>query len=263
MKTIFDLGMHEGCDTEFYLKKGFRVVAVEANPQFLPAVRERLASYLTSGQLQIVNRVLAERDGGSVPFYVRADKGGWSSIHRAAAERDGISSTRIDVASTTLAGLVAQFGVPYFIKCDLEGADELVAKQLGTAAEKPCFASFEASPQDDRLIDLLVAAGFGRFQVVNQGYLELWRPPRPAREGAYVEQRFHGKDVRPVRRGASCEPLDGRAGGQGAPASLAAAGVRPGRSGARPYAPKIWAAYPQDLVDRPRLAGYPRGPLTV
>lgn len=29
---IFDLGMHHGHDSEYYLKKGFQVVAVEANP---------------------------------------------------------------------------------------------------------------------------------------------------------------------------------------------------------------------------------------
>jgi len=29
-KLIIDVGMHKGYDTEFYLRKGFRVVAVEA-----------------------------------------------------------------------------------------------------------------------------------------------------------------------------------------------------------------------------------------
>jgi 16S rRNA A1518/A1519 N6-dimethyltransferase RsmA/KsgA/DIM1 with predicted DNA glycosylase/AP lyase activity len=29
---IYDVGMHHGEDTEFYLRKGFRVVAFEADP---------------------------------------------------------------------------------------------------------------------------------------------------------------------------------------------------------------------------------------
>ena len=29
---IFDVGCNDGQDSDFYLKKGFRVVAVEANP---------------------------------------------------------------------------------------------------------------------------------------------------------------------------------------------------------------------------------------
>jgi hypothetical protein len=38
-----------------------------------------------------------------------------------------------------------------------------------------------------------VAAGCGRFQLVNQGHLRLFKPPQPPREGGYVAQRFHGK----------------------------------------------------------------------
>ena len=33
MSIIFDIGMHCGEDTDFYLKKGFTVVGVEANPE--------------------------------------------------------------------------------------------------------------------------------------------------------------------------------------------------------------------------------------
>ena len=34
---IYDVGMHNGADTAFYLAKGFRVVAVEANPELVQA----------------------------------------------------------------------------------------------------------------------------------------------------------------------------------------------------------------------------------
>jgi spermidine synthase len=40
---IYDIGMHDGSDSEFYLRKGYRVVAVEANPKLVEACRERLA----------------------------------------------------------------------------------------------------------------------------------------------------------------------------------------------------------------------------
>ena len=29
---IYDVGMHNGSDTAYYLHKGFRVLAIEANP---------------------------------------------------------------------------------------------------------------------------------------------------------------------------------------------------------------------------------------
>ncbi len=194
MNTIFDIGMHEGHDTEFYLRKGFRVVAVEANPEFLPAVRARLAAFIAAGQLTIVNKAIA-RDAGSGPitFHVRSDKDGWSSIYREAAERDGVASTAIDVAVVTVPELYAEFGVPYFVKCDIEGADEIVAEQIAAAADRPRFVSFEVDGADDRIIELLAKAGYDRFQLVNQGHLRLFKPPRPAREGNYVDQAFSGK----------------------------------------------------------------------
>ena len=36
---IFDLGMHRGEDTELYLKKGFRVVAVDADAELCEQAR--------------------------------------------------------------------------------------------------------------------------------------------------------------------------------------------------------------------------------
>lgn len=32
---IYDVGLHRGEDTDFYLKKGFHVVALEANPELV------------------------------------------------------------------------------------------------------------------------------------------------------------------------------------------------------------------------------------
>jgi len=32
---IFDIGSHKGEDTDFYLKKAFKVVAFEANPKLI------------------------------------------------------------------------------------------------------------------------------------------------------------------------------------------------------------------------------------
>jgi FkbM family methyltransferase len=193
MKTIFDFGLHEGFDTEFYLKKGFRVVAVDASPQFRDAVRRRFADEIGGGRLIIIDKAIAERAGEAITFYVRTDKDGWSSIDREIAERDGIASTPLAVETTTTGELIAAFGVPHYLKCDIEGADNLVLAQLSREARKPPFISAEAEPRGDEIIDLLASAGYKRFQIINQGCLHLFKPPDPPREGFYVAQRFHGK----------------------------------------------------------------------
>ena len=42
---IYDVGLHKGEDAEFYLHKGFRVVAFEADPDLIAFCRERLKKF--------------------------------------------------------------------------------------------------------------------------------------------------------------------------------------------------------------------------
>lgn len=45
---VLDLGMHVGDDTAYYLRRGFNVVAVEANPELCRLANENLrTSYET------------------------------------------------------------------------------------------------------------------------------------------------------------------------------------------------------------------------
>lgn len=52
---VLDIGMHRGADTEWCLAKGFRVVAVEANPALVKDVTERFADAIAAGRLIIEN----------------------------------------------------------------------------------------------------------------------------------------------------------------------------------------------------------------
>jgi hypothetical protein len=65
---IADIGMSEGNDTDFYLKKGFRVVGVEADPRSCAALRARFSEALAADRLRIVPRAAWERSGEVVTF---------------------------------------------------------------------------------------------------------------------------------------------------------------------------------------------------
>ena len=56
---VYDIGMHKGEDAEFYLRKGFRVIAFEADPDLIRLCEGRLQSYVNSGQLTIIQRGVA------------------------------------------------------------------------------------------------------------------------------------------------------------------------------------------------------------
>ena len=129
-RLIFDLGMHLGLDTQYYLQKGFRVVALEAVPWMIEHVKRSLTEYIVAQQLIIVERALWSVDNEEIPFYVNNDKHDWSSAFKSWAEKDGHHAQEISVKTTTLAPLLDQYGIPHYIKCDIEGADELFVRQL-------------------------------------------------------------------------------------------------------------------------------------
>jgi FkbM family methyltransferase len=184
---IYDLGVHEGHDTQFYLDKGFKVVGLEANPRFCKKASEAFANR----DFVLVERALYTDKDREISFYVRDDLDGWSSVFQGVAERDGHSSKIVRVKTTSLTEMFDAYGVPHYVKCDIEGADAIFAAQLNEDGRLPSFVSVEFDELD--LPGQLRNAGYDRFQIVNQAHLRLYRPPLPAREGGHVQISFHGK----------------------------------------------------------------------
>lgn len=187
---IYDLGMHHAKDTEFYLSKGFKVVALEANPVMANAARQKLADQVAMGQLVIVNKALWDNNGETISFYINSVKDDWSSVKKGWAEKGGHESKEISVQSITTSALFDLYGLPHYIKCDIEGADELFVQQLIEDGRLPNHVSVEAISVD--LLRNLSVAGYKTFQIVNQALSWSVRPPNPPLEGAYVDVRFNG-----------------------------------------------------------------------
>lgn len=187
---IFDLGFHNGDDSDFYLAKGFRVVAVEANLELVMSGRKRFAAAIESGQLQLLHRAVTDQPG-AVTFYVHASNSDWSSCLVDMAESDGSTATRTTVEGITLADLFTGYGVPRYLKVDVEGCDVAVVRQLAARVVKPPFVSFETGRRDyGGIFSFLFAAGYQRFQLINQAlHTQRLMPVAPI-EGCAVDYRF-------------------------------------------------------------------------
>jgi FkbM family methyltransferase len=188
---IFDIGMHHGLDSEFYLLKGFRVVAVEANPLLVQAAREKFASYLQSGQLVIVDAGIWHSPG-SLIFYRNLDKDDWSSFRRGAGTRNGTRFEEIAVECITIGALLSRYGLPYYMKIDVEGADKIILNDMARLEARPQFMSAEEYGVD--VIRDMSRLGYDQFQIIPQAGKCQSVPPIPAREGTYVQRRFSGHD---------------------------------------------------------------------
>ena len=57
---IFDVGAHKGEDVAFYLSKGFRVIAIEANPEFCQEIADRFKEAISRGSLTVINTAIAQ-----------------------------------------------------------------------------------------------------------------------------------------------------------------------------------------------------------
>lgn len=193
---IFDVGFHKGEDTEFYLRKGFRVVAVEANPVLYSAGIERFKSEIDSRRLTLLNVAIADNDG-SIQFFVNSRATEWGTISPDFARRNrqlGSDSEKITVQGVRFDRILLEFGVPYYLKIDIEGADVLCLEGLLRVSARPTHLSLESNKTSWAGLVAefarLRALGYRRFKVVSQESVRFQQCPDPAREGRHVQHSF-------------------------------------------------------------------------
>jgi FkbM family methyltransferase len=194
---IFDIGLHRGEDTEFYLKKGFRVIGVEANEALCAETAERLFPEIKSGQLTIVNKAVTNTPG-VVNFHVNTKISVWSTLDPEWANRNlrlrGAESKICQVQATTLADLIVQFGTPYYVKLDIEGRDLQAIESLAGHTDLPKYISIESDKDSFRTLRrefaVMESLGYNAFTIVDQPGIARQIPPNPAREGRYCKHQF-------------------------------------------------------------------------
>jgi FkbM family methyltransferase len=211
---IYDIGMHRGNDTDFYLKKGFRVVAVEANPAHINRASTQFADSISQNKLVLVPAAISPAPG-RIAFYINLDKDDWGTISPDFASRNdqlGTRSEKVEVDAVTIESILQQHGVPYYMKIDIEGADTLCLDGLYHFDQRPRFVSIE--------IDLISFAdgfdsivhlwnlGYRDFKLVNQANNKRVVCPNPPREGAYVPARFNAHTSGPFGEESPGEWLD-------------------------------------------------------
>jgi FkbM family methyltransferase len=143
---IYDVGAHEGQDTEFYLKKGFRVVAIECNPTLVTRLSQRFAKEIAEGRLTVVPFAISD-SVGEIDFYVNGARSVWSTADPKFARRNeklGAPSTKIKVPTRPFASILSEFGVPYYLKVDIEGSDMECLKALRSFVARPRYLSIES-----------------------------------------------------------------------------------------------------------------------
>ncbi|GAB4497353.1 MAG: hypothetical protein OHK003_05610 [Anaerolineales bacterium] len=203
---IYDVGMHKGEDTDFYLKKGFRVVGFEADPDLANYCRERFKNYIATGQLTIVEGAIIDLDiernkqKKTIAFYKNEGMSVLGKINLNWAERNEFlgspSSGTVEVRVLDFVDEVQKYGIPHCMKIDIEGSDMVCVNVLRKFSKRPNYISIESDKTSlvkiIMEINTLCDLGYDRFAVVEQSDIPLVQtPPYPATQGTYTpEYRF-------------------------------------------------------------------------
>jgi FkbM family methyltransferase len=141
---VFDLGAHRGELTQLALAKGFqKVVAVEAHPRLAEGLAKRFMSH---EGVTVLNNVIGP-EADSVPFYLSGSPlGQTSSVYHERVKAP--EQAAYEVLCISYPMLAAVYGVPYYMKADLEGADVDLLRQMlewSPACDRPPYLSVELS----------------------------------------------------------------------------------------------------------------------
>jgi|SRR6266851_5733245 len=194
---IYDVGAHIGEDTEFYLKKGFHVVAIEAVPELCGALNDKFSESVASGRLKIL--ILAvSKSAGVVDFYVDDKISVWGTTNWEWVKRNralGAGNVRkISVGAERLSDIMKEYGVPRYCKIDIEGNDLEALATLESLDEKPRFVSIESEKREWygllKEFEVFEHLGYSKYKVVDQSFVRLQKCPTPPSEGSFQPHTF-------------------------------------------------------------------------
>jgi FkbM family methyltransferase len=187
---IYDVGLFDGADTAYYLFRGYNVVAIDANPLMVEKARLRFAKEIQAKRLTVLNVGISETLGTETFWISNAPN--WSSFDRTVASRAGTAHRPVSVSTVPFSELLAQYGVPHYLKIDIQGHERLcvdalkgtrLPKYISVAAENVGDATWLSEEQAVAMLDLLRNVGYQRFKLVNQ--TSGWRPVRSKAVGRF------------------------------------------------------------------------------
>lgn len=157
----FDVGANNGDDTFYYLKRGMRVVAIEANPTLAQSMAERFREEIRSGRLTVLNLAIVADVRPEIDFFLHKER---DKVSTAMPDGSTTAFRTIRVLARRLPDLITEYGVPLYIKLDIEGIDDAVLEDLFEAGYKPRFISAEA--HSVKTLVQLARMGYRKFKIV-------------------------------------------------------------------------------------------------
>lgn len=176
-ELIYDIGFHKGEDTLFYLLKGYKVVAVDADIELIEEGKSSFKEYIDNGRLILLNYAITNESDKDINFFISQNTL-WNSTNGAVASRQGNKTLKKKVRSKRLDDLFREYGTPFYCKIDIEGNDIIALRTIEYSDEKPPYISVEteclgenetiAIGKELETLERLHQLGYRRFKLVDQ-----------------------------------------------------------------------------------------------
>ncbi|HSU28075.1 MAG TPA: FkbM family methyltransferase [Chitinophagaceae bacterium] len=148
-KLIYDIGANKGSKVKAFLKMGYKVVAVEPERRALSTLRWRFGR---NKNVIILGKGVSDKES-TLTIHVAEARSGlntlsdkWVKTLEKEEEnrwhRKHAFNKSYEVEVTTLDNLFNDYGLPFFIKIDVEGYEKNVIKGM---SRMPGFVSFETN----------------------------------------------------------------------------------------------------------------------
>lgn len=180
---IFDLGFHLGEDTAQYLALGYKVIAIEADPNLYRLGLKSFSKEIVEQRLTLINAAAVGRARRlrqpQIAFYPHSKNSLWGSVDSDFVQRNTNThksphEPAITIDTISLEEIVEKYGCPIFLKVDIEGMDAEVVEDLDRLPAKPEFVSWETGKKSLRQVLhthlRLFGLGYRKFRIVQQSF---------------------------------------------------------------------------------------------
>ena len=204
---IYDVGMHDGSDTGYYLHNGYKVIAIDANPELIHKAQSRFKTHIENGMLILLNLAISDSEG-PVSFSI-SQNDIWSSIDTSIANREGLFLKKVSVEAKKLSSLFTEYGTPLYCKIDIEGYDAIALQSLSPdylsqyiSVESESISEDAVLTDDEALLslELLHTLGYDQFKLVDQSTLTPLAPGSKFYREQKVDMSLPARGVRYIKR---------------------------------------------------------------
>ena len=154
MNLIFDIGANLGSTVKIFIRKSKKIVAFEPNKLLVNNLKEMFKH----DNVIIDTRALSDKVGTKVFNVSNADSLSTFSedwIHNSRFSNTITWDTQIEVETTTLDNIIEEYGIPDYVKIDVEGYEYEVLSSLTKFLPDTLFAFEWAEETKDKICLIL------------------------------------------------------------------------------------------------------------